>query len=379
MARMSTPATAAPNVNTPERSHARLRVAVVGVGWWAIDNHLPALTSREDVRVVAICRRDPDRLASIARQFDIPVAVREISDLPWADLDAAVVSSTHTLHHRHAAECLSHGLDVMCEKPLAVTGADAFDLVALAQQTRRVLLVPHGWQFAPAVVQARDWIQKGRVGRVEHVAAIMASPARALFSGEPNAIFDATSQPEPATWTGPHGGYAYGQMSHLLSLVFWLTRLVPTNITAMVNEGPAGSDLYDAFVIRCDGGPLISVSGGAAVPSRRRHNMEVRVYGSEGMLTVDMERDRVEVVREDGRDDAIVLDAGALRYDGMRPVHAFCELAQGRHTTNLGDPLASAYGVATIEAALSSARTGRVTIVPGPSATTPRGESRPPQ
>jgi predicted dehydrogenase len=347
------------------RDRPPLRVAVIGAGWWAVDNHLPALVSRDDVRVVAVCRRDPDKLAAIAQRFDIPTAVTDIADLPWSELDAAVIASSHVLHHQQATECLSQGLDVMCEKPLAVTGVDAYDLVLLARRMQRVLLVPHGWQFAPAVIQAQAWIRDGRIGKVEHVAAAMASPARALFSGEPDAIFDATSQPEPSTWTGTHGGYAYGQVSHLLSLVFWLTQLQPSAVVAMTTLGPAASDLYDAFAVRCSGGALISVSGGAAVPSRRRHHMQVRVYGSEGVLTVDLERDRIELVREDGHDDAMALDAGALRYDGVPPVHAFCDLALGRLTINHGDALPSAYGVAVIEAALQAAQIGREVPVDG--------------
>ena len=55
----------------------------------------------------------------------------------------------------------------------------------------------------------------------------MASPARGLFSGDEDSIPGAESPPEPATWVGEDGGYAYGQLSHLYSLVFWLTGLVP--------------------------------------------------------------------------------------------------------------------------------------------------------
>ena len=69
-----------------------------------------------------------------------------------------------------------------------------------------------------------------------------------------------------------------------------------------VSPGPAGSDLYDAFVATTRQGPLVSVSGGAGVPTSQRHHMEVRVFGSEGVAIVDLERDRIEVVREDGDD-----------------------------------------------------------------------------
>jgi predicted dehydrogenase len=347
-------------------NHEPLRVALIGAGWWAIDNHLPALRARDDVRIVAVCRRDPVQLQAVAELFSIPVAVRDIADLPWGDLDAAIVASPHTLHHAHASTCFEHRLHVMCEKPLAVTAADAFDLVRRANEAERTLLVPHGWQFAPAVNDARRWVQQGRVGLVEHVSAVMASPARALFSGEVDSIVGATVQPQPSTWTSDGGGYAFGQLSHLLSLVFWLTGLVPSEVAALSTEGPAGTDIYDAAAIRCRGGALVAVSGAAAVPSAHRHHMELRIYGSEGAMTIDLERDRIEVVREDGRDEAMALDAGALRYDCVEPVRAFCDLALGLRTDNQGDPVCSAYATAALEAALASASSGRIEPVPIP-------------
>jgi hypothetical protein len=88
--------------------------------------------------------------------------------------------------------------------------------------------------------------------------------------------------------------------------------------------------------------------------------MQVRIYGSEGVLSLDLERDTIELAREGMDDEAIPLEDGALRYDGRRPVEAFCDLALGRSNTNLGDPLPSAYGIAVIERALAAARDGRV-------------------
>lgn len=339
---------------------APLRVAVIGAGWWAVENHLPVLASRPDVEVRAVCRKGAAEVEAVAERFGAPVATEDHELLPWDELDAAVVSSPHGLHHEHATAALDRGLHVMCEKPLAITASDAFDLVRRAAGQDVVLLVPHGWQFLPQAAAARRWIREGRIGRLEHVVAQMASPARGLFSGYEDSIPGAESPPEPATWVGEEGGYAYGQLSHLYSLVFWLTGLVPESVMGAVSPGPAGSDLYDAFVATTRQGPLVSVSGGAGVPTSQRHHMEVRVFGSEGVAIVDLERDRIEVVREDGDDFSFPLMRGAALYPGTLPVDAFCDLAIGYPgAVNHGDPVASAMGIAVIEAALLSARSRR--------------------
>ncbi len=341
-------------------SPSPLRVAVIGAGWWAVENHLPVLTSRSDVEVRAVCRKGADELAWVAQKFDVPHATEDVDDLPWDDLDAAVVASPHNLHRAHTMAALDRGLHVMCEKPLATTAADAFDMVRRAAEKDLVLLVPHGWQFLPQAAAARRWIREGRIGRLEHVVAHMASPARELFSGEEDAIPGAESSPEPSTWVGEEGGYAYGQLSHLFSLVFWLTGLVPAEVLGAVTPGPAGSDLYDALIATTRQGPLISVSGGAGVPTSQRHHMEVRVFGSEGVAVMDLERDRIEMVRQDGDDFSFPLMRGATLYPSAAPVHAFCEVVQGLpRAKNHGDPVASALGVAVIEAGLRAARSRR--------------------
>ena len=346
-----------PDVNSGQ---IPLRVAVIGAGWWAVENHLPVLDSRPDVEIQAVCRKGASEVQTVAERFGVPVATEDYERLPWDELDAVIVSSPHSLHHQHTMAALGHGLHVMCEKPLAITAADAFDMTQEAARRELVLLVPHGWQFLPQAATARRWIREGRIGRLEHVVAQMASPARGLFSGEKDSIPGAESPPEPSTWVGEEGGYAYGQLSHLYSLVFWLTGLVPEEVMGAVSPGPAGSDLYDAFLCTTRQGPLISVSGGAGVPTSQRHHMEVRVFGSEGVAIVDLERDRIEVVREDGDDYSFPLMRGATIYPGTIPVHAFCDLALGYpEAVNHGDPVASALGIAVIEAALRSAQSRR--------------------
>ncbi|MCE2527731.1 MAG: Gfo/Idh/MocA family oxidoreductase [Actinomycetia bacterium] len=337
-----------------------LRVAVIGAGWWAVENHLPVFASRPDVEVRAVCRKGAAEVRAVADRFGAPIATEDHNHLPWDELDAVVVSSPHSFHHEQTMSALDRGLHVMCEKPLAITAADAFDMVRGAQEQGVVLLVPHGWQFLPQAAAARQWIREGRIGLLEHVVAQMASPARGLFSGEEDSIPGAESPPEPSTWVGEDGGYAYGQLSHLYSLVFWLTGLIPAEVMGAVSAGPAGSDLFDAFLSTTRQGPLVSVSGGAGVPTSQRHHMEVRVFGTEGVVIVDLERDRIEVVREDGEDYAFPLMRGATLYPGTLPVHGFCDLALGYpNAVNHGDPVASALGIAVIEAALRSARTRR--------------------
>ena len=162
---------------------------MIGAGWWAVENHLPVFASRPDVEIRAVCRKGAVEVQHVAERFGAPIATEDHELLPWDELDAVVVSSPHSFHYEHTMAALDRGLHVLCEKPLAITAADAFDMVTRAAEQDVVLLVPHGWQFLPQAAAAQQWIRGGRIGTLEHVVAQMASPARGLFSGSEHRVW----------------------------------------------------------------------------------------------------------------------------------------------------------------------------------------------
>ena len=73
---------------------------------------------------------------------------------------------------------------------------------------------------------------------------------------------------------------------------------------AVTGQSPAGVDYYDAAVVRFAGGAAASLSGAATLPKGRPVQVDLRVFGSEGMLLLDIERERLELRRRDGNDDS---------------------------------------------------------------------------
>ena len=83
--------------------------------------------------------------------------------------------------------------------------------------------------------------------------------------------------------------------------------------------GPTSKvELYDAFAVRFEGGAIGTFSGAGAVPDDKGFQLDVRVYGSEGLLILDIDRARLEVQRYDGNHFAMDLpgDAGAYECSG---------------------------------------------------------------
>ena len=202
----------------------RARIGVIGAGWWAAQNHLPALAANPDCTVVAVSRLGAAELEHVRAAFDVPHAFEDAEAMLRAiPMDGVVIASPHVLHHAHAVAALAARCHVLVEKPLATSAADARDIVARARSAGREVLVPYGWNFKPWTEQARALVAGGAIGRIEHVLLHMASPLEDLFAGQPmretaSHIF----RPPASTWADPAraGGYGWGQLVHALGLLF---------------------------------------------------------------------------------------------------------------------------------------------------------------
>ncbi len=108
--------------------------------------------------------------------------------LESADVDAVVVATPIRTHHQLARAALEHGKHVFVEKPLAASSDEARDLIALARERDRVLMVGHTFLYNPAVEQLRQLVQGGALGSIFYVDAVRANLG--LFQSNINVIWD---------------------------------------------------------------------------------------------------------------------------------------------------------------------------------------------
>ncbi|MBQ9432057.1 MAG: Gfo/Idh/MocA family oxidoreductase [Kiritimatiellae bacterium] len=81
-------------------------------------------------------------------------------------VDFVIVCTPNHLHHAITKASLEAGFDVMCEKPLTLTVAEAEELAALAKKKRRVIGLMHTYSGYPMVKLARDLVKNGSIGKV---------------------------------------------------------------------------------------------------------------------------------------------------------------------------------------------------------------------
>ncbi|MDQ0395859.1 Gfo/Idh/MocA family protein [Labrys monachus] len=342
----------------------KARIGVIGAGWWAAANHIPVLKANPDCEVVAVNRLGAAELEALRQRFDIPHAFEDWREmLDTVPLDGVVVASPHVLHHDHAAAALGKGCHVLVEKPLATAAADARDLVARARAAGREIVVPYGWNFKSWTDKARELVGKGEIGAVEHVVLQMASALEDLFAGQPMKETEGHMfRPPASTWADPKraGGYGWGQLVHALGLLFRIADLEPARVFAATGTSPAGVDYYDAAVVRFANGATASLSGSATVPKHRGFQIDLRIFGSEGMLLLDIERERLEVRRRDGRDTVVALQPGDGAYACEEPLTTLVDLCLGRPVENRSPGLVGMRAVEVLDAMYRSAASGRM-------------------
>ncbi len=313
----------------------KVRIGFIGAGWWATVNHIPLLAQRQDVELAGVCRLGPEMLQAVKEKFQFPFATEDYHELLRQGLDGVVVTSPHHLHYEHARAALLSGCHVMVEKPMTLQAEQAWELVNLAKERNLHLIVPYGWHYKPFIRQAKQYMDQGIVGQVEYVLCHMASPTKALFGGSgapPSEWTPTMAAPDPATWQAKEqgGGYAHGQITHSSGLMFWLSGLRAQEVSARMSAPNAPVDMYSAAAVSFEGGALGTISGAATLPDRVMFQVDVRIFGDEGVLVLDVDRERLDVFRHDGKQIRQEIPTGAGAYDCDGPPNRFVDLIQGR-------------------------------------------------
>jgi predicted dehydrogenase len=149
----------------------RHSIAIVGGGYFG-PNHLRVFNQLPGTKVNWLVDTDPERLRAISTQFP---GVRTTLDLEevLADqsVDAVVIATPASTHASIAVASLRAGKHVLCEKPLARTVAECQAMIAAAADHNRVLMTGHVYLFHPAIVEMKQIISNGSIGRPYYCSA----------------------------------------------------------------------------------------------------------------------------------------------------------------------------------------------------------------
>jgi predicted dehydrogenase len=143
-----------------------LRIGIIGLGYWG-PNLARALAATPGCELAYACDLDEGNRARLEGRYPGTVLTDRFDDLLEDDtLDAIVVATGAPSHHAIGMRVLAAGKHALIEKPLALTVADARELVATAEAGNRVLMVGHLLRFHPVFQQLHDITASGELGRM---------------------------------------------------------------------------------------------------------------------------------------------------------------------------------------------------------------------
>ncbi|MGH9434577.1 MAG: Gfo/Idh/MocA family protein [Terriglobia bacterium] len=353
---------------------AKIRCGVIGAGWWAAYAHIPSLLEHPDADLIAVQSHRLEDARRVAQDFGIPRAYASVEELLSHErLDAVVVASSPNLHYEYARDALGKGLHVLVEKPMTMTAEEARELVSLADQRGKQLLVSCPWHYTRHGREARELILSGRLGEIRMISALMTNPVDHLIRGtstQPTHGAQPThgkpySEPQAGTYSDPRiagGGQIYAQVSHAAAYLTFLTGARPAQVFSRFHQDGSQMDIYDALSVELENGCLVSLASTGATPLSRR-DYEVRVYGTQGVLFLELWRGCMKYIP--------FHEGGETAFPDLSPDEIYPDRAPARNLVdcarNAGDNLSpGALGLAAMEvidAACASARCGENVVI----------------
>jgi len=185
-------------------------VGVVGIGGWG-KNLARNYSQIPEAYLKYVCDLDSTKLKAMQGQFRAEYTTTRFDDLiEDSELQAIVIATTGPTHFDLCKRSLLAGKDVYVEKPFVLSVAEAENLVALADERQRILMVGHLLEYHPVVRKLKDMIDSGELGKIRYI-----------YSQRLN--LGTVRQHENALWNfAPHD----------ISVILYLLGLSPSDVSA---------------------------------------------------------------------------------------------------------------------------------------------------
>jgi len=186
-----------------------LRFAIVGCG--KISGRHAEQAARYG-KLVAVCDIDKVKSDTLAATYNAN-AYYSLEDLfsRETDIDVAAICTPNGLHAPHSIYALNAGANVLCEKPLCISSADASMMINVAEKTGKKLFVVKSTRYNPALVSLKQLLIDGKAGK--------------LYSFQLNCFWNRPAAYYKDSWRGKlatDGGTLYTQFSHYIDALLWL-------------------------------------------------------------------------------------------------------------------------------------------------------------
>ena len=246
-----------------------VRWGVVGLGGVVIDSVAPAILASPGSRLVACASRDPIRGLELARPFGAERVYATHDELVADDeIDIVYIATPNALHKDAVIAAARAGKHVLCEKPLAMSVADAREMARACDDARVILRAAFQIRLEGMLHRVREIVASGELGSLRSITFERTAPLTQRGEWRHDAS---------------QGGVLFDVATHLLDLVPWLTGLRYREISALSHPDRRDGKPDDTIAILARVGEHCNavIRASREIPFARN---DLVIEGTRGML-----------------------------------------------------------------------------------------------
>ncbi|MGI9270494.1 MAG: Gfo/Idh/MocA family protein [Woeseiaceae bacterium] len=252
-----------------------INAAIVGLGWWGQTLVEAVSGVSDDIKFVAATTRSlSDEAKAFCKEHDMELrdSYEDILDDP--NIDAVVLVTPNSVHAAQTIAAAAKGKHVFCEKPFALTEADAQAAADACEKAGVTMAVGYNRRFHPEITKLRDMINSGDLGTILHCEATMTFP-NGLFL-KPGA-WRASKDETPCGGLTPMGVHA---IDGFIDLCGEIDEVYAQSFRRIVE---VDSDDTTSILFRMKDG----MSGYLATMTATGGGFNFQIYGSKGFVKLE--------------------------------------------------------------------------------------------
>lgn len=254
----------------------KVKIGVIGLGSIAQLVHLPNLLKLENAELTAVAEVKKNRLNTIADKFNVSERYSDYNEmLENSNVEAVIIATPTNTHKDIAIDCINAGKDVLVEKPLTRTFAEAKAVVEAARKSKRKLMVGMNFRYRPDTMLLRSIVSSGEIGEP--------------FYAKCGWVRRQSSEEKWFTKKDEAGGGVIIDLGiHLLDLALWLMNYPEVNTVSCKNYFHNSKSVEDTAIsfLKFKNDSLINLEVSWSLPTDKDHFF-LSVFGTKGSLTLN--------------------------------------------------------------------------------------------
>ena len=263
---------------------SKVRVGIIGAGFGA-KVHAPIMKLHHGFEVVSIASVTGRNTYQLSKDTSIDKVYSNWREMLQNEkLDLISIASAPYLHKEMVLEAYSHGIDVLCEKPMALNSNESLEMLKAKEMAGRLGFINFEFRFFPARLKVKEIMDSGQLGRILHINY------RGMYQGYYRNL-------KRKYWLGEKekGGGMLGALgSHMIDAIMWWKNSIinsvygqlPIQFPEYIDEGGTKEvrTAEDSFHIIGDFPDGATFNLDFVLSSRNLFGWSLEIYGTNGTL-----------------------------------------------------------------------------------------------